>query len=116
MGSEEYVKGEKAAEEPGAPVSSNIFERIASPPVDFLTGSQILEDEDALAAAQRAGNERAVAHGCRIKWHGTIGTVYKDNKVVEVTEIHGMAWDRSSKTAHGLRMDISISKINEGNG
>ena len=109
---EEYVKNENSAKEESLKRPVSIFEQIANPAVDFLTGSQILENEEALAAAQKAGNEKALAHGCRIRWQGTTGTVYKNNKIVEVTKIHGMAWDRVHKEAHGLRMDLTISRIN----
>lgn len=109
---EDYVNGEKPVEG-RSPKASNVFERIANPTVDFLTGSQIVEDAEALKAAQEAGNQKAEAHGCRIKWQGTTGTVYKDNRVVEVTEIHGMAWDRVNKQAHGLRMDLTLSRVND---
>jgi flagellar hook protein FlgE len=107
---EDYIKSQKATKENTASAQQSIFERIANPSVDFLTGSQIIEDAEALAAAHRAGNEKATARGCRIKWQGTIGTVYKNGKIVETTKIHGMAWDRNNKTAHGLRMDISTIK------
>jgi hypothetical protein len=109
---EEYVNSEKSAEENGPTKPISIFERIANPTVDFLTGSQILENQEALSAAQSAGNQKAQAYGCHVKWRGTIGTVYKGDQVVEITEIHGMAWDRVNKKAHGLRMDLTLSKIN----
>lgn len=106
---EAYVNSEKPAE--GGPKRpANLFERIANPTVDFLTGSQILEDAEALAAAQEAGNEKAKANGYYIKWQGISGAVYQGNRMVEMTTIHGMAWDRVHKEAHGLRMDITLSK------
>jgi len=108
---EEYVnREEKSGDVTKKPAS--IFERIANPTVDFLTGSQILENKEALSAAQEAGNQKAKAYGCQVKWQGTTGTVYQGGKVVEVTEIHGIAWDRINKQAHGLRMDLTLSRIN----
>lgn len=109
----DFMYKETLSESTNPPVrkdEADIFVRLANPNDDFLTGSQIIENEVALKAAQEAGSQRAQQYGCTIQWNGTLGEVYHLGHFVETTEIHGIAWNRDAGRAYALRMDLTVSE------
>jgi hypothetical protein len=103
---EDFVNEEKN-QETGLARKGSILERLANPPVDFLTGSQIIEDEEALKATQVLVEQKVAKYGCTIAWSGTVGQVMKDGAIVETTEIHGATWDRENRKAFAVRADLT---------
>ena len=83
---------------------------IAEPRLDFLTGSQLADNEEALLAARKVVEKdvksRYPEH--TISWRGTAGRIMDGNgEVADRTEIHGANWYREKGEVNGVRFDVS---------